>query len=1049
MKRGAILLLLWAVLPGQAAQYFVELREEPAASVAALSPARDPRAAAVRGRSATRAVQARARGALGIRPGQVRHSYDLLLNGFVAEISAERAKELASRPEVKSVVEFSTPSGLAMDAVLPLINAPRAWDLAPEGTSQGAGVKIGIIDSSLDSAHPAFQDPELTAPEGFPKGNDAADLAKTSGKVIVYRTYNSFAVKGNAPFHGTAVAMAAAGVRYESPIGMISGVAPKAWIGFYALGDIETAAILKAMEDAVADGMDILNLSLGFFAFPAPSQMAPFEVAAERAMRLGVAVVWAAGNLGPERATIMSHSASDANLIVGGTRNSKISGGSLRLPSGQVIPVIPYPGIPDSGEPIRGRLRDVRELDRETGGCVSPPAGSLEGRIALVDVSVECAAREQNLLRAGAIAVLSYLPGIPLSGSGPGNALPAIPAAQIGGAEAAELIRTGASGAEVALDIARQPQPSDPSLPYQTSASGPTPDYKIRPDLSGVAQFVYSALPGNSNSTLSGTSFAAPQVSGGIALLKAARPHLTPQQLYSLVTNTTAKLPHPVMEIGSGRLDLEAAMTASLAALPRSLSFGVSSTPGSGSIGQTRDLAITNLGGDPDVITISIDAAEGRPIPVISPAALTLEAGASARVSVRLDAANARAGEYEGSILITGANSGTRLRVPYWFAIPSGIPGAIKVVLTDQYVAGGTYSTFGRMPEFRVIDTTGLPMSNVTPQVSASGAASLLFVDRDPGKPAVFAAGLRFAAAPGEALLRIQAGQVIQDVTFRTVTPVNPRIEFPNPLLDFGDVLLGMSRDLDLTVTNTGGQPLVITQATSSNSQFVVVAPRLPITVARGAQEKLTVRFTPSAATSATARLTLAHNDGTQSGLFTNMSGAGVPAAGPLTLKADGGRTDFAIGYPGGEPTAIFVNRLTPPKYPAVLQSVQIYFRDRPDGLARNTPLTILARPNPDGTERLRDLVFLRQQGTVGQLNAFSTYPFPAGQTLRIDSGDFVVGFQVNNPPRVFPAELDRFSAPQRRSYVASENRPFSLVEVDAGVAGNFLIRAVVSFPQQ
>jgi subtilisin family serine protease len=456
--------------------------------------------------------------ALGIGAGQVRYSYDLLLNGFVAEISAERAQEIASRPEVKSVVEFSTPSGLAMDAILPLINAPRAWELAPEGTAQGAGVKIGIIDSTLDSAHPAFQDPDLTAPEGFPKGNSAADLAKTSGKVIVYRTYNPFATTGNAPYHGTAVAMAAAGVRYESPIGMVSGVAPKAWIGFYALGDIETAAILKAMEDAVADGMDILNLSVAFLTFPDPSQMAPFEAAAERAMRLGVAVVWAAGNLGPERTTVISHSASDANLIVGGTRNSKISGGALRMPSGQVIPVIPSPGIPDSGEPIRGRLRDVRELDRETGGCVSLPAGSLEGRIALVDISVECAARVQNLVGAGAIAALGYIPGEPLGGFGPGNSLPVIPVAHIGAAEAAELIRTGASGAEAALDIARQPQPSDPSLPYQTSASGPTPDYKIRPDLAGAAQFVYSALPGNSNSTLSGTSYAAPQVSGGIAL---------------------------------------------------------------------------------------------------------------------------------------------------------------------------------------------------------------------------------------------------------------------------------------------------------------------------------------------------------------------------------------------------------------------------------------------------------------------------------------------------------------------------------------------------
>src|SRR5207245_9892974 len=63
--------------------------------------------------------------------------------------------------------------------------------------------------------------------------------------------------------HGTALAMVAAGVRNAGPLATIAGVAPKAWLGNYKVfgtpGYNDAAsddAILKAIDDAVADGMD-------------------------------------------------------------------------------------------------------------------------------------------------------------------------------------------------------------------------------------------------------------------------------------------------------------------------------------------------------------------------------------------------------------------------------------------------------------------------------------------------------------------------------------------------------------------------------------------------------------------------------------------------------------------------------------------------------------------------------------------------------------------------------------------------------------------------
>ena len=83
----------------------------------------------------------------------------------------------------------------------------------------GAGMKIGIIDTGIDSSHPAFQDPSLAIPDGFPHVNSNADVANTNNKVIVARSYASLFARRDPDTsardhvgHGTATSMAAAGV---------------------------------------------------------------------------------------------------------------------------------------------------------------------------------------------------------------------------------------------------------------------------------------------------------------------------------------------------------------------------------------------------------------------------------------------------------------------------------------------------------------------------------------------------------------------------------------------------------------------------------------------------------------------------------------------------------------------------------------------------------------------------------------------------------------------------------------------------------------------
>src|SRR5262249_23242290 len=151
---------------------------------------------------------------------------------------------------------------------------PDAWATLPLGAnSAGAGIKIAMIDSGIDVNHPAFA-VTLPAVDGFPKFSTDADRAYTNSKIIVAKNYTSllgFSGEPNADDtdgHGSGTSMAAAGGPVVSPYGPMSGVAPMAYLGNYKVlagGSSTTDLISKAIDDAVADGMDVVNISLGSF----------------------------------------------------------------------------------------------------------------------------------------------------------------------------------------------------------------------------------------------------------------------------------------------------------------------------------------------------------------------------------------------------------------------------------------------------------------------------------------------------------------------------------------------------------------------------------------------------------------------------------------------------------------------------------------------------------------------------------------------------------------------------------------------------------------
>jgi subtilisin family serine protease len=216
---------------------------------------------------------------------QVRWRYHLVTDGMAVYLPRSQAAALAKIPGVGEVwpnVRFHTLSDTKATAAASTVSGPdqigadKLW--GPNFATAGNGMKIGIIDDGLQAAHPYFDANGFQYPPGFPKGQ----TQYTTPKVIVQRTFAPPSTTwkyANVPFdpvnsfHATHVAGIAAGDYGEKALGdTISGVAPNAYLGNYKALTVPTpdfgldgnaAEIAAAIEAAVSDGMNVINLSIG------------------------------------------------------------------------------------------------------------------------------------------------------------------------------------------------------------------------------------------------------------------------------------------------------------------------------------------------------------------------------------------------------------------------------------------------------------------------------------------------------------------------------------------------------------------------------------------------------------------------------------------------------------------------------------------------------------------------------------------------------------------------------------------------------------------
>jgi hypothetical protein len=277
----------------------------------------------------------------------------------------------------------------------------------------------------------------------------------------------------------------------------------------------------------------------------------------------------------------------------------------------------------------------------------------------------------------------------------------------------------------------------------------------------------------------------------------------------------------------------------------------------------------------------------------------------------------------------------------------------------------------------------------------------------------------------------------------------SPQIAVSPQSLDFGSVPVGQpSQSKTITVTNTGASPVTVSLLTSA--PFAVSPTSLNLAASGGAGTA-SVTFTPTSAGSSASSINIDISGQSTPAASVMLTGSGTAPGGggadPNVLKVDAGTFQVTIGYNQGGVQGYFINRLTPASYPATLRKVIVFFPPPGApalGLPLGTGIQLLSGTTTSSGPQLTGLNFTQTSGTVTASNTFIEYDVPA---LTIQSGSFIVGFTVLNPPGVFPAVLDTASPSAQRSYISNDGVNFSLIDtVSSPGPGNWGIRARVDY---
>jgi subtilisin family serine protease len=542
------------------------------------------------------------------------HRYKEVFNGASLVVPTDAVDQLAAMPGV-SKVYLDTVLQVDTDSSPEFIGAPAVWEALGGQDSAGEGVVVGVLDTGIWPEHPSFSDPD---PSGKPYADSGLSLACEFGntawnpddapftcnnKLIgAYEFMDTYkAVRGLDPAefdsardsdgHGTHTSSTAAGnAGVESNIqgtgfGMVTGIAPRAHVVMYRVcggptGSCFTSDSAAAVEQAIEDGVDVLNFSIGGGGSPYTDAV---SLAFLAAYENGIFVAASAGNSGPgadttghrEPWTTTVGASTQSRTFEGYVSVQADNGDTLDLTGVSIFGSVTGDLVlgADYGDPLCGSEDGVNPF---------PPGTFTADQIVVCQRGIVARVEKSaNVQAAGGGGVVLYNPTV--------NTLNAdnhfIPTVHIDHVDGATLLDFMAAhtGLTASLEGGVKVFGQGDVMAAFSSRGGPGQTLGIsKPDITAPGVNIMAGhtpmlafpilggggVPGQYFQAIGGTSMASPHIAGSGALLKALHPDWTPGQIKSALM-TTAKVegvvkedgvtPADPFDYGSGRVDLNVA----------------------------------------------------------------------------------------------------------------------------------------------------------------------------------------------------------------------------------------------------------------------------------------------------------------------------------------------------------------------------------------------------------------------------------------------------------------------------------------------------------
>ena len=678
--------------------------------------------------------------------GQVLARYQDAYNGLAVKVAR---RDLAALRRTPGVVSVQAVGMHKIDNVtsVKFIGGNQAW--SSSGVT-GKGTKVAIIDTGIDYTHANFGG----------KGTKAA-YADNDRTVIEPGTFPTVKVAGGYDFvgdayaaedpdhdvpkpdpdpldcegHGSHVAGSAAGRgvtdsgagyrgpydadTYKTDFKIGPGTAPQAKLYAYKVfgcaGSVDDAVIISALNRALRDKIDVVNMSLGS-SFGSAGTAETDTV--DTISKAGVMVVASAGNSGAGAYIQGAPASADRALSVAAVdaRQSLDAAHAVFSKTSATLDLQNSNGA-DFPE---GQTLPVKVLRTASGGislgCDASDYTDVEGKLVVtMRGSCDRVARAKLGQAAGAAAVLMVDTSAdypPVEGTIEGVTIPFFGAP---GTDAVKATLLAADGGTVTLTHTTISNPGFGKSASFTSAGPRNNDSAVKPDISapGVSVVSTAVGTGTESATLSGTSMASPLTAGAAALVAQAHPKWMPERIKAALMNTASRSllnDYATPIEGAGVVQVQKAVTTKSIVLAgkgqSTLSYGAEAL--AGSFSETRTMTIINT--SDAALTYKIAATFNSAklgASIKAPASVTVAAHSTKDVDVTLslskaDAAalpDAEASLYgdlvtiRGNVTATPTTGGGRytLSVPFLIAprglsdVDAGTPSAPVASSTTSY----------------------------------------------------------------------------------------------------------------------------------------------------------------------------------------------------------------------------------------------------------------------------------------------------------------------------------------------------------------------------